>query len=379
MINTPTGGKEWNWNANTKNIASITKKEEIDILSIEWKENKSSENNKKITEHSHLSENELNFRKNIEKFLENIVGKNTFNLGKINDYLIFNEGWVMSVVAKIITENGKEYVFKSCSNFPEALENKIHTEAKALDIRRNIWIKTPKIYKSWIIDFNNREIPYIIMEYIKPTRKFTKENKQEIMYEIGTNIAKISQIKWEWLGRITKIEHTTPIGEYETMEEYYESFEKDSIKLFTENNIIGKKEKLHQAIDIVKNDFNKWQEASLNHEDPRLSNVLLTEPMTIFDPNLKLEHPLVDLAAVQLHILIDKSITENKEILIKNLREWYEEITKRKIDPNVFNACLVIRIISKISVRVKYPEKDILIKALKIMNQIQLTSTTQHE
>jgi hypothetical protein len=73
-------------------------------------------NNKKIVMHSHLHEEEIKFRKNIESFLEQIVGKNEFNLGKITDYHIFTEG-VSSVVAKITTESDKEYIFKSCNDF----------------------------------------------------------------------------------------------------------------------------------------------------------------------------------------------------------------------------------------------------------------------
>jgi hypothetical protein len=38
------------------------------------------ENNKKIVVHTHLKEEEIEFRKNIEKFLEYMVGKDIFNV-----------------------------------------------------------------------------------------------------------------------------------------------------------------------------------------------------------------------------------------------------------------------------------------------------------
>lgn len=47
--------------------------------------------NKKIVEHEHLDKKEMEFRKNIEKFLEDIIGKDVFGLGKIKDYHIFTE------------------------------------------------------------------------------------------------------------------------------------------------------------------------------------------------------------------------------------------------------------------------------------------------
>ncbi len=168
------------------------------------------------------------------------------------------------------------------------------------------------------------------------------------------------------------------IGEYDIMEEYYDTLEKDSVKTLTEKEIIGEKEivKLHQAIYIIKNDFIHGQEASLNHEDPRLENILLTKPITIFDPNLKLEHPLIDMAAVQFHIFLDKNLIGDKKILVKKLQQWYEEITKKKIDQNIFNACLVIRIISKLVVLSQYTkQQEILKKALEILEKIQFTTT----
>lgn len=94
----------------------------------------------------------------------------------------------MSVVAKIVTDDGKEYVFKSCSDFPGMIDHKVHIEAKALDMRRDIGVKTPKIYKMDVMEFNGMEFPYSIMEFVKPTRKLDKDNEQEIVKEIGMAI-----------------------------------------------------------------------------------------------------------------------------------------------------------------------------------------------
>lgn len=56
-------------------------------------------------------------------------------------------------------------------------------------------MKTPKIYQESMIDFNNKKIPYILMEYIQPTRKLTEKNGEKIAYEIGENIGKIAKSK----------------------------------------------------------------------------------------------------------------------------------------------------------------------------------------
>lgn len=72
--------------------------------------------NKKVMIHSHFDKEEIGFRKNIEAFLKQTIGKDIFGMGKIIDYHIFIEG-VSSVVAKIMIEDGKEYIFKSCNNF----------------------------------------------------------------------------------------------------------------------------------------------------------------------------------------------------------------------------------------------------------------------
>jgi hypothetical protein len=63
----------------------------------------------------HFDEEKINFKKNIENFLEKNIGKDFFNLGKVKNYHIFTEG-VSSIVARIDMEDGKKYVFKSCND-----------------------------------------------------------------------------------------------------------------------------------------------------------------------------------------------------------------------------------------------------------------------
>ncbi len=167
MIFIPTSWIKWNWTVKTGKNSKTTKKEEIKDLS-------NTENNKKAVKLDHFNEEEIKFRENIESFLAQSIGKDFFYLWKAKDYNIFTEG-VMSVVAKIITEDGNEYIFKSCNDFPWAIDHKVHTEAKALNIRRNIWVKTPKIYTIGVMSFNGKEFPYSIMEFIKPTKKITKK------------------------------------------------------------------------------------------------------------------------------------------------------------------------------------------------------------
>jgi fructosamine-3-kinase len=112
---------------------------------------------------------------------------------------------------------------------------------------------------------------------------------------------------------------------------------------------------------------------SLNHEDVRLDNLFLTEPITIFDPNPKLEHPLADLAATELYLLLENKISsDKKEFRKENLRKGYEEITQKKIDKNIFNACLVIRILQKMRLHHMREKKQRVQDELKILDQIQL-------
>lgn len=333
------------------------------------------ENNKKIVVHEHLDEDEIIFRKNIETFLEQTIGKDEFNLGKIIDYNIFTE-WVSSVVAKITTESHKEYVFKSCNDSIIWWESKIHIEAKVFDIRRKYWIKTPIVYQESIKKFNGRKIPYIIMEYIQATKKFTEKNEQEIAYEIGENIAKISKLGGKWFGWIKKIEKNIPIWTYDTIEKYYTTVEKRIKKSLTEKNIIGKKEwiKLDKAIQIIKDTMHAWTKAALNHEDVRFDNIFLTNPITIFDPSLRLDHPLMDLATTEYYLRMKSIIPwDRKKNWGKKLWEWYEHITKEKINKNTFNACLVLKIIQKMDILYKYPEWSKRIqKALEQLDKIKL-------
>lgn len=370
MIDTPPSWTEWNWTNNRlENITNFTKEEGIINLT---------SYNKKVIIHSHLDKEQIDFRKNIEAFLEQTIGENIFGIGKTIDYHIFTEG-VSSVVAKIITENGKEYIFKSCNNFLKEWDNKTHIEAKAFEIWSKHWVKTPKIYQESMIDFNNKKIPYILMEYIQPTRKLTEKNGEKIAYEIGENIGKIAKSKGKWFGWIKKIERDTAVGEYDRMEDYYDGLERRITKNLTEKNLIEEKErtKFHKAIQTIKKDFTLGTKASLNHEDIRFDNIFLTEPITIFDPNVRLDHPLMDLATTEYYLYMKSTISwEQKNILKKNLWEGYEKIIGKKIDKNIFNACLTIKIMQKIGVIYKYPEREKKIKkALEMLEKIELKST----
>ena len=335
--------------------------------------------NKKVIIRSYLDKEEIEFRTNIEIFLKQIIGKDIFGIGKIIDYHIFTEG-VSSIVAKLITEDNKEYIFKSCKNFIIGWDNKTHIEAKSFEIWNTYWIKTPKIYQDSIIDFNNNKIPYIIMEYIQPTRKRTEDNEQQIIYEIGENIGKIAKSWGKWFGWIKKIEENTAIGEYETKEQYYDKLERKIIKNLTEKNLIGEKEtiKFHKAIQTIKNDFDRGTKASLNHEDIQFDNIFLTEPITIFDPNVKLDHPLMDLATTEYYLYM-KSIISSKKTNIWESKLWsgYEKIIGKKINKNIFNACLIIKIMQKIGIIYKYPDREEKIKkALELLDKIELESIT---
>ncbi len=368
MIDTPNIWPLWKWpSKNLEDITDATKKEGIDSLS----------SNKKVILHSHLDGKEIAFRKNIEAFLEQAINKDQFNLGKITDYHIFTE-WVSSVVARIATEDGKEFIFKSCNNVIAWWDNKAHIEAKSFDIRRKYWVKTPIVYQESIKKFNGKEIPYIIMEYIKPTRKLTKKNEQGIASEIGENIAKIAKSKGEWFWWIKKINKDIAVGEYDTVETYYDELETETIKNLTEKKLIGQKEKIkfHNAIQTIKNDFNSGTKAALNHGDIRLDNIFLTEPITILDPNTKLDHPVMDLATTVYYLYMRSPISRGeKDILKKSIWEWYEKITGKKIDKNIFNACLSIKIMQKIGVIYRYPDREKRIrKALELLEKIEIES-----
>lgn len=95
------------------------------------------------------------------------------------------------------------------------------------------------------------------------------------------------------------------------MERYYDELEKKIIKNLTEKNLIAEKEKIkfHKAIQTIKNDFNSGTKAALNHEDVQFDNIILTKPITIFDPNIRLDHPLMDLATTEYYLLMKNTIS----------------------------------------------------------------------
>lgn len=342
MLLITTSWEEWTWSDKKDNILEITKKEEIENLSNTW-------NNKKAVLQDHFDEEEIKFRKDIENFLEQSVGKDFFNLGKVQDYHIFTEG-VSSVVARIDMENGKTYVFKSGNSFIKWWDERVHIEGKIYDLRRRIDIKTPIVYKEWTIIKENSKIPYIIMEYIQPDKQFRKDTIEESMFEeIGENIAKMNGIHGKWFGRVTKMKWDILIGTYKNTNELYRSYDK-KIKTLEERGEIGEYEikKTQKAIEILKNDFKSGTQATIVHDDIR-GNFFLTKPITIFDPNPRVDNPLHDLASISVDILLDNNILKKeREIIVKNIYHGYEKQKGKRIDQNVLNACILLKLIQKI-------------------------------
>ncbi len=339
----------------------------------EW-ENKKEENGKKTMMQDHFDEEKINFKKNIENFLEKNIGKDFFNLGKVKNYHIFTEG-VSSIVARIDMEDGKKYVFKSCNDLVKWWDSKTHIETESFKIREKLWVKTPKIYGESTIASNGNDISYIIMEYIRPTKELTEENEQEIAYEMGATIAKISEATGKWFWWVKQIEKNIPIWEYENIDKYYTAFEEKVIKTLTKKNLIEDRItiKLHKAIAILQEDFNLWTRPCLTHEDIRLDNIFLTSPMTIFDPNPKIDHPLADLAWAQFYLLFRERIPWNKkEIRKKNIWAGYEQTKGESNNQNVFNACIAIKIFQKICYGFSENSEEKMQKALNMLNEIDL-------
>jgi len=55
-------------------------------------------------------------------------------------------------------------------------------------------------------------------------------------------------------------------------------------------------QKVQKAINIVQEDLKKGQKPSLIHQDLGKRNIFPTKPITIFDPNPEINHPLLDVA-----------------------------------------------------------------------------------
>ncbi|MEI6118873.1 MAG: hypothetical protein WCP92_06745 [bacterium] len=71
--------------------------------------------------------------------------------------------------------------------------------------------------------------------------------------------------------------------------------------------------------------------------------------MTIFDPNPRLDHPLNDIASISTDILLDNDIIqEKKEGILQNIYHGYEKQNGGKIDKNILNACIIVKLIQKI-------------------------------
>lgn len=342
MILTPTWWQEWTWSDKKDKILETTKKEEIENLS-------NKRNNKKAVMLDHFDEEEIIFRKDVESFLEQSINKDFFNLGKVKNYHIFTEG-VSSIVARMDMEDGKKYVFKSGNSFIEWWNERVHIEGKVYNLWRGIDIKTPTVYKEWTIIEENRKIPYIVMEYIQPEKEFSKDTMEtSMLQEIGENTAKMNSIHGKWFGRVKKMEWDMLIGMYDTTNELYESYDK-KIRTLEKRGEIKEYEikKTQEAIKILKKDFASWTQASITHDDVR-ENFFLTKPMTIFDPNPRLDHPLNDIASISADILLDNDIIkEEREIAIQHIYHGYEKQNGKKIDQNILHACILLKIIQKI-------------------------------
>ena len=188
------------------------------------------------------------------------------------------------------------------------------------------------------------------MEYIQPEKKLVKNMMEtSMLQELGENIAKMNTIHGEWFGRIKKIEGNIFIGVDNDINELYTACNKN-IKILGKRETIWEYEnqKTQKAIHILKNNFISGTEATVTHDDIR-DNFFLTKPMTIFDPNPRLDHPLNDIASISTDILLDNDIIqEKKEGILQNIYHGYEKQNGGKIDKNILNACIIVKLIQKI-------------------------------
>jgi len=147
------------------------------------------------------------------------------------------------------------------------------------------------------------------------------------------------------------------------------------IKILKERNEIGEEEikKIQKAIEILKQDFISGTQPTVVHDDVR-DNFFLTEPMTMFDPNPRLDHPLYDLSSTEVYMLLDNDIPkERRKTAMQSIYQGYENQNNIKIDQNIMNACLVLRLIQKIRHLSRAQSKQKKVQdACKILNSIKL-------
>ena len=91
------------------------------------------------------------------------------------------------------TQEDKKFVVKIAGNIYNF--EQIRNETIALKAREKTGASVPKILTEGTIHIDQREVPYIIMEYIEP--KNISKPMEEIFEDIGMNLGKMSEVRGE--------------------------------------------------------------------------------------------------------------------------------------------------------------------------------------
>ncbi len=266
----------------------------------------------------------------IQKIEEFICGSKMFNNETVS-VSFFHTG-VSSLVCLLESKSNK-YILKM-----KLRQSNIDMESFFLKKWEDIGIKVPHIYEIGYIE----EYNYILMEYIEKdilTKVYSTDEliSKNIFFEMGQILQKIHTLKTEGFGLWSSEDK----AEYKIFEEWLlnDDWIQNQIKYTKENNLLPKEvfgsvdENLNKLIKYIKNN----NQTTYCHFDFSPNNILVTEPITIFDPVCLNNHPYIDLAKSIIQSIANCKNNNIAEQIVKG----YFELNNDSINREFLNTTLL--------------------------------------
>lgn len=258
----------------------------------------------------------------------------------VGDPEIFAEG-EDSVVNKIKTESG-EFVVKMVKD-PVILKN----EMAVLNAWREIGVKTPAIDNFHFAD-EALSASFMVMEFINAVtleKKFTSQEgvDRRIWEELGGILAKMHGLRGTGFGEI--VESKSFQGEFATFrQEIEEHVLGRRVSKVLENRLVSEEDivKAERAVDVLEESLKTDFKPTVIHGDFSPDNILMSNPMTVFDPSPRISHPYLDLAKPVLRAIERIDIVGKEGFLTSYSRNG-------DIDTHLLDAALVLQAIKRIT------------------------------
>lgn len=244
----------------------------------------------------------------------------------------FSETGVSSLVALLETPEEKLVLKIPLASTP------IENEGHFLQTWEEYGVSVPHIVEEGDLEGHR----YTLMEYIEAPTLSTSHTYSELVEEkkfvdIGQTLRKMHSPQTEGYGRVLNGQ-----AEYATFADWLQGTDiQNKITYTRENKLLGEHEEfLPTAYSLLTNHADTQQHSTLCHNDLAAYNIFDTEPITVFDPDPRLNNGYIDLGRSIVIALAHSGLPETAQQIIEGYfgtEPYDKEVLKASI---LLNCCI---------------------------------------